>query len=154
MLIVKLTSKEEKYKLLMTQENIRLEVNQSFNRDEVLEIYTSNHWSSAQKPELLINALKNAHTLILAYLGEQMVGVAYAISDGFLVVYYPHMLVHPEFQGLGIGTLIMEKFTEIYKDFHMQMLTADGKAVEFYAKHGFRRAGDTVSMWKYDGEEH
>jgi GNAT superfamily N-acetyltransferase len=31
------------------------------------------------------------------------VGLGNAISDGALVVYYPHMLVLPEYQGRGIG---------------------------------------------------
>lgn len=138
----------------MNKENIRVGINESFQEKDVLEIYKSNNWSSAEKPELLISALKNAHTLILAYLGTQMVGVAYAISDGHLVVYYPHMLVHPDYHGQGIGGMMMEKFQEIYGDFHMQMLTADGKAIKFYTKYGFQKAGDTVPMWKYDGNEH
>jgi hypothetical protein len=43
---------------------------------------------------------------------------------------------------------------ETYSTFHMQMLTADGRAVEFYQKNGFQRAGETVPMWVYEGEEH
>ncbi|MEM6361318.1 MAG: GNAT family N-acetyltransferase, partial [Bacteroidota bacterium] len=41
-----------------------------------------------------------------------------------------------------------------YKGFHMQMLTADGKAIDFYSKMGFEKAGDTVPMWIYEGDEH
>ena len=36
----------------------------------------------------------------------------------------------------------------------MQMLTADGKAIDFYKKVGFVRAGQTESMWIYKGDEH
>ncbi|WP_310080066.1 hypothetical protein [Sphingobacterium sp. 2149] len=32
---------------------------------------------------------------------------------------------------------------EIYKGFHMQMLTADGNAIEFYIRNGFERATQT-----------
>jgi GNAT superfamily N-acetyltransferase len=82
------------------------------------------------------------------------VWIGNAISDGHLVVYYPHLLVHPDYQGKGIGQMIVAKMQEKYKDLHMQMLTADGKAIEFYKKVGFVRAGHTEPMWIYKGEEH
>jgi len=82
------------------------------------------------------------------------VGLGNVISDGHLVVYYPHLLVHPEYQGMGIGNRLVEKMQEKYKDFHMQVLTADGNTVEFYKKIGFERAGETESMWIYEGDEH
>jgi len=36
----------------------------------------------------------------------------------------------------------------------MQMLTADGKSIDFYKKVGFERAGETEPMWIYGGNEH
>jgi ribosomal protein S18 acetylase RimI-like enzyme len=32
--------------------------------------------------------------------------------------------------------------------------TADSKAIEFYKKIGFERAGNTEPMWIYSGKEH
>ncbi|WP_367331396.1 GNAT family N-acetyltransferase [Sphingobacterium multivorum] len=43
-------------------------------------------------------------------------------------------LVLPSYQGKGIWRLIMDKMQEIYKGFHMQMLTADGNAIDFYKR--------------------
>jgi GNAT superfamily N-acetyltransferase len=83
-----------------------------------------------------------------------LVGLGNAISDGYLVVYYPHLLVLPSYQGKGVGRLIMDKMQEIYKGFHMQMLTADGNAIDFYKKNGFERAGQTEPMWIYSGGDH
>ena len=68
--------------------------------------------------------------------------------------FYSHLLVHPDYQGRGIGKMIVEKMQETYGHFHMQMLTADGKAIDFYKKLGFVRAGHTESMWIYKGDEH
>jgi hypothetical protein len=42
----------------------------------------------------------------------------------------------------------------IYGDFHQQILSADAKAIDFYKKMGFERAGKTESMWIYSGKEH
>ena len=124
------------------------------NLEDIIELYRANKWSSADRPNELYKALINSHTLITAWDNEKLVGLGNAISDGYLVVYYPHLLVHPNFQGKGIGKMIVDKMQDIYGHFHMQMLTADGKAIDFYAKQGFKRAGQTEPMWIYQGDEH
>ena len=122
--------------------------------DQLIEIYRLNSWSSSEKPELLYKALQNSHTLISAWVNDKMVGVANAISDGYLVVYYPHLLVHPDYQGNGVGTKMMQAMQKKYGDYHQQMLTADGEVVDFYTKCGFEKAGMTKSMWIYQGDDH
>ncbi|RZF62567.1 GNAT family N-acetyltransferase [Sphingobacterium corticibacterium] len=122
--------------------------------DQILPLYEANAWNAAQKPDLLLKGLINSHSLITAWDGDILVGLGNAISDGHLVVYYPHLLVLPSYQGKGIGHMIMDKMQEIYKDFHMQMLTADSKAIDFYKKVGFERAGQTEPMWIYSGGDH
>lgn len=92
--------------------------------------------------------------MLSAWDNEKLVGIGNAIADGYLVVCYPHLLVHPDYQGKGVGKMIMEKMQEKYGHLHMQMLTADGKAIEFYQKVGFTRAGQTEPMWIYRGDEH
>lgn len=134
--------------------NITISGTRNINRDDILKLYKANKWSAADKPDDLYQALINSHTLLSAWSGESLVGLGNAISDGYLVVYYPHLLVHPDFQGQGIGQLLLEKMQQIYGHFHMQMLTADGKAVDFYKKNGFERAGKTEPMWIYKGNEH
>ena len=89
-----------------------------------------------------------------AWDNEKLVGLGNAISDGILVVYYPHLLVLPEYQGRGIGMQLMERLMAKYDGFHQQMLVADGRAIEFYRKCGFQRAGNTEPMWIYAGGDH
>ena len=133
---------------------IELREDKILPKDQVIALYKANNWSSAEKPEQLLNGLMNSHTLITAWSNDKLIGLGNAISDGYLVVYYPHLLVHPDFQGKGVGTLIVERLKKKYEGFHQQMLTADGKAIEFYKKRGFERAGDTAPMWIYQGKEH
>ena len=128
---------------------IEIQVNGSIGEDEVIELYRLNNWSSAEKPDQLLPALRNSHTLVTARVSGALVGIANAISDGHLVVYYPHMLVHPAYQRQGIGRKMVEAMHSIYGSFHQQMLTADGEAIEFYKSVGFVRAGKTESMWVY-----
>ena len=102
----------------------------------------------------LIPALRNSDALVTARISGKLVGIGNAISDGSLVVYYPHMLVHPKHKGKGIGRAMMEKLKTKYKSFHQQMLTADADAFDFYKTLGFERAGKTEPMWIYSGKEH
>lgn len=121
---------------------------------EVLELYQANAWSSAEKPNELLAALRNSHSLVTARAEGKLLGLGNAISDGHLVVYFPHMLVHPSAQGQGIGRQMMSALLQRYAGFHQQMLTADGGAIEFYQSLGFVRAGQTAPMWIYAGTEH
>ena len=133
---------------------IRLSEIKALDSEKVIELYRRNNWSSAEKPIELMKALENSHSLISAWDGEKLVGLANAISDGFLVVYYPHLLVLPEYQGKGIGKMIMDKMEEKYTGLHQQILVADGRAIEFYSKCGFVKAGSCEPMWKYNGHDH
>lgn len=122
--------------------------------EQILPIYESNLWSSAKKPRVLHQALLNSHALVSAWDGEMLIGIGNAISDGFLVVYYPHLLVSPDYQGQGIGKRIMEILKKRYEEMHMHMLVADSEAIVFYEKCGFTRAGKTEPMWIYAGDDH
>jgi len=122
--------------------------------DEVIALYKANGWSSAGKPEKLIPALKNSDALVTARISGKLVGIGNAISDGSLVVYYPHMLVHPDYKNKGVGRSMMALLQQRYASFHQQMLTADVDATGFYKSLGFERAGKTVPMWIYAGNEH
>lgn len=128
------------------------------DRDLPLEclkaLYTANNWSAVRNPETLLRALQNSHTLITAWDEGKLIGLGNAISDGFLVVYYPHILVLPDYQGEGIGTEIVRRLTTKYEHFHQQVLIADRECVSFYRHCGFTRAGAMEPMWIYEGRDH
>lgn len=134
--------------------DVKIELNGPISEVEVITLYRANGWSSADKPEQLMSALCNSHTLVTARVSGELVGLGNAISDGSLVVYYPHLLVHPSHHGKGVGRKIVEAMQLVYGNFHQQMLTADGMAIEFYKALGFQRAGKTEPMWIYAGNEH
>jgi GNAT superfamily N-acetyltransferase len=120
----------------------------------VLDLYRSVGWSSADKPAALHKGLLASHSLVTAWDGEGLVGLCNAISDGHLVVYFPHLVVRPDYQGRGIGTQLMTRMMARYGGFHQQALIADGRAIDFYKKLGFVRAGATEPLWIFDGHEH
>ena len=133
---------------------IRIEENRVPEKEKVLKLYRENMWSSADKPEALMQALENSHWLVTAWDDDVLVGLGNSISDGHLVVYYPHLLVLPAYQGKGIGSMIMQTFLKKYNTIHQQILVADGEAIQFYEKCGFSTAGHCKPMWIYDGKDH
>lgn len=134
--------------------SIKLKYTKDIEKSLILDLYHALEWSSAKKPEKLYKALTNSATLISAWDGDKLVGLGNAITDGYLVVYYAHLLVHPAYQGKGIGKMMVDEMQKTYGNFHQQMLVADGKAVDFYKKCGFVRAGKTEPLWIYQGDEH
>jgi GNAT superfamily N-acetyltransferase len=133
---------------------IKISLEKDVPIEKIIHLYKLNRWSSAQKPDLLHKALKNSDSLVSAWAEDQLVGLGNAITDGYLVVYFPHLLVHPDWHNKGIGKMIVDTLKDKYKDFHMLMLTADRDSVSFYEKMGFTNAGHTQSMWIYSGNEH
>src|SRR5436190_20697369 len=99
----------------MTSDTIRYSDSRDLPMESVLALYRANEWSSAQKPELLHKALLASHSLLTAWDGARLVGLGNAISDGYLVVYYPHLLVLPEYRGRGIGAELMRRLMVRYQ---------------------------------------
>ncbi|MCA9263238.1 MAG: GNAT family N-acetyltransferase [Planctomycetales bacterium] len=135
-------------------DSIILRDTRDFPLVQLVHLYRDNEWSSAEKPERLQRALAHSHTVISAWDGERLVGLGNAISDGYLVVYYPHLLVLRQYHRQGIGTRIMQRLQAKYAGLHQQVLLGDHEAVTFYQRCGFRRAGRTEPMWIYDGNDH
>src|SRR3954469_13725403 len=94
---------------------------------DVLALYRAVGWSSADKPDALHKGLLASHALVTAWDGDVLVGLGNAISDGHLVVYFPHLVVHPDYQGRRIGTALMRMMMARYRGFHQQALLADGR---------------------------
>ena len=122
-------------------------------KEAVLDLYRANNWSSANKPDQLHQALNHSHSLVTAWDSDRLVGLANAISDGFLVVYYPHVIVHPDYQRKGIGRQLMARLMRRYEGFHQHSVLADKNAVAFYESCGFERSV-CPTMWIYDGDDH
>src|SRR5947208_2396641 len=79
--------------------DIQFKETRDLSIESVVALYKAVGWSSAEKPEALHRGLLNSHSLVTARSGDRLVGLGNAISDGHLVAYYSHLLVHPDYQG-------------------------------------------------------
>ncbi|YAF96494.1 MAG: GNAT family N-acetyltransferase [Nodularia sp. CChRGM 3473] len=137
----------------MTYAEIEYQDQTKLPREQVINLYSQCGWSSAEKPEQLLLALANSHTVISAWRENLLIGLGNAISDGALVVYYPHLLVLPSYQNQGIGREIMKRLQSPYINFHQQILLSIDDAVPFYKKLGFQHSQGVKPMWIYDGND-
>jgi len=53
--------------------NLEIYLENDIETDEVIEIYKANNWSSAEKPELLIPAIRNSDSIVTANISGKLV---------------------------------------------------------------------------------
>ena len=132
----------------MQEHRIEFHETKSIPPDNLRGLYEANGWSSARGPELLARAIANSHSVVSAWHGERLVGLGNTLSDGLMVVYYLHLLVHPYYQRKCVGSAIARRLMARYHNFHQQVLLAEGSAAGFYRKMGFERATSIEPMWQ------
>ena len=112
----------------------------NYNEQEILELYNSVGWSNYTKN---INMLKGAYSNSLktfgAYANEKLVGIIRVVGDGYSVVFIQDILIFPEFQRQGIGTALIQRILDEYKDVYQKHLLTDNtdKTIQFYKSIGF-----------------
>lgn len=88
-------------------------------------------------------ALENSLCVAGAYEDDQLIGMGRIVGDGAVICYIQDLIVDPEYQGKGIGSLLLNHLIGYVdqlreNDSHMMLclMCAKGRE-EFYKKHGF-----------------
>ena len=118
-----------------------------FERKQLQELFLSVKWDSAKYPDKLRASIKNSDAVYSAWDGEVLVGLINSLSDGALNVYFPYLLVRPEYQGTGIGKRLVTLMLERYKGVARKSLIAFDEQVKFYERCGFRVGTATSPMF-------
>ncbi len=109
-----------------------------FTQDQVQELFKSVGWISAEYPQRLYKALMNSQTVLTAWDGDLLVGLARVLDDSELVAFVHYVLVHPEYQGRKIAGNMVEYIRDKYKNYlYIEGMPEDSKNVAFYERHGF-----------------
>jgi GNAT superfamily N-acetyltransferase len=93
------------------------------------------------EPAVIQTALPNSLYCVGAVLNGQVIGMARVVGDGGLVYYIQDVIVLPEYQRQGIGTLLMNAVLTYLRN-HVSpnsvvgLMAAKGKEL-FYGKYGF-----------------
>lgn len=127
--------------------SITYTTSRDFTQSDLQDLFLSVSWSSGHFPEKLLAAMKNYETVISAWDGGRLVGLAAAMDDGVMTAYVHYLLVRPEYQRRGIGRRLVELVKDRYRNYLRLMLLSYDAAVPFYESCGFKAGAGEVPMF-------
>jgi ribosomal protein S18 acetylase RimI-like enzyme len=90
-------------------------------------------------------AFRNSGVRCFASAGDRLIGAGRAISDGVWRAAIYDVVVHPEFQGKGVGTQILRQLVQEANVEVIMLFAAPGQ-VAFYSKLGFRKMKTAMAI--------
>ncbi len=85
------------------------------------------------------NPLMSSYYHIAIYNMDSLIGYIDCVSNGVTDAYIQDLMVHPDYQGKGIGTDLMKIMIDFLKNKHIYMISVvyEEKLKPFYEKFGF-----------------
>ena len=90
------------------------------------------------EPERHRQAFEASHTTVFIYEEDQLIGFGRAISDGAYQAAVYDCAVLPEYQGKGVGRVVVETIMARIEHCNIILYASPGKE-GFYEKFGFRK---------------
>lgn len=126
---------------------IQYRTTKNFSEDELKDLFLSVDWSSGHYPEKLAIAMQNSSTVYTAWNEGRLVGLINVLDDNIMTAYIHYLLIHPEFQGKGIGKSLVNYVKNKYKDYLRIVLIAYEKETPFYKNLGFEIGDEKAPMF-------
>jgi GNAT superfamily N-acetyltransferase len=101
-----------------------------------------------KSPMDLQTVFSNSRFKCFVYANEELIGVGRALADGLDCAYIADVAVHPEFQGKGLGTAIIEKLVSLSRGHKKIILYANPGTEGFYQTIGFHRMKTAMAIWR------
>ena len=118
-----------------------------FTQDEVQALFRSVDWESGEFPSQLYKALMHSPTVLTAWDGDRLVGLARVLDDSELVAFLHYVLVDPAYQGQGIATALVTRLKEKYRDYlYFEVMPDERQNAAFYERLGFRILPEGTAM--------
>lgn len=117
-----------------------------FKENDLEQLFRSVDWDSGNYPDRLKKAIRNSDRVISMWDKDKLVGLMSAITDSEMTVYFPYLLVMPDYQGKGIGKKLCQNMLEHYNNYYRKILTCKEDKLEFYKKMGFNAKKDCMSV--------
>ncbi len=106
--------------------------------DAVSRIFEAIGWGRRPKDKLA-TAFSRSRGVRFAWEGERLAGFARALTDGEYYALISDVVVLPEFQGRGVGRMLVEALLEELGPLLFICLTSAPGKEDFYHRLGFRR---------------
>lgn len=113
--------------------------------EQLLHLYKDVGWTAyTDEPEVLKKAINNCLKVWTAWDGEQLVGLARVVGDGYTILYIQDILILENYQRQGIGSKLLQLILEEYK-FVRQIVLLTGneeQTISYYKKNGLVNVAD------------
>ena len=111
--------------------------NETVSAKELADLRESVGWSRMEREYK--NPLLTSYYHIAVYEKELLIGYIDCVSNGVTDAYIQDLMVHPDYQGRGIGTDLMKKMIDYLKNKHIYMISVifEEKLKSFYERFGF-----------------
>ena len=121
--------------------------------ENIINLIGSNKLRISDINEYVQKLLTNATIIPYIEEGKILGFISYYSNDlhkknAFLTL----IAIHPDFQGIGLGKkLLFFSISDLkqkgFKNYHLEVLKNNGKAIELYKKCGFKIIEDKNSIW-------
>ncbi len=104
-------------------------------------------WARNRRVEDLAVAIANSEPVITAWDGEQLIGFARATSDGIYRATIWDVVIHPDYQGAGLGRRLVETVLghpRMNRVERIYLMTTHQQS--FYERIGFERNSSTTMV--------
>jgi GNAT superfamily N-acetyltransferase len=102
---------------------------------------------TCHEPEVHKRAFENSQVTVFVYHRDHMIGFGRAISDGAYQAALYDVAVVPEFQGQGIGSMIVSGILDRLPQCNFILYSTPGKE-DFYGKLGWRRMKTGMALFR------
>lgn len=118
-----------------------------FTQEQVQQLFLSVNWVSGNYPKRLYKALMNSSTVLTVWDDDFLVGLLRVLDDTEMLAQIHYVLVHPDYQGRGIASKMLEYIKEKYKNFmYLEVMPEDKNNAAFYRKNGFSIMENGIAM--------
>ncbi|HZV38150.1 MAG TPA: GNAT family N-acetyltransferase [Pseudoxanthomonas sp.] len=97
--------------------------------------------------EWLKTAYANSMFKRFAFAGDEVVAAGRAVADGVDCSYLCDIVVHPAYQGSGLGKELIQSLIDLSRGHRKIILYAVPGREPFYAKFGFRRMNTAMAIF-------
>lgn len=110
-------------------------------------LHTSVGWKRPiHKASKLKQAFSNSYSFCIAFYEGDLIGCGRTISDGQVHGWIHDLVIAPDFQKLGIGTMILHRLIEQLTGVRYLGLLTTSEAIPFYEKSGFQTGWSAMTL--------
>ena len=117
--------------------NMIYKINELIKPEDISSLREAVGWNRMDRE--LCNPLLTSYCHIAVYEGNELIGYIDSISNGVTDAYIQDLMVHPKYQGKGIGTELMNRMIDYMKEKHIYIVSVifEEKLKGFYERFGF-----------------